>query len=334
MTVIEARRSRPERQGPRAQEPARRATPGKMARKPQLNLQRAPFIGTNKQEQFKVGARTQEHDAKSLRSRTPLQALPSLLRTNQWYKNLIVYTALIFSGRALNIPDIAITTVLFAALCLLSSGYYIINDIHDRRTDATHPRKQARPLAKGTISLRVALSISVLLILASFLLSLTLVRDVRALLILILVNSIAYTFAMKREPSLGMHSIAANFVMKALAGAVALSAEISPWLIACAFFLVLTLASLKHYADSRNLAYLNVMRISTAAAIILYVLYSFTRQHGLFILTIPLVTYPLIRLQFDTRDVPEHFEDFIRRTPYALSLVAWILSCFAILYLR
>jgi hypothetical protein len=45
----------------------------------------------------------------------------------------------------------------FAAFCCLSSMVYIINDWHDRASDALHPTKRKRPLASGAVAVPVAL---------------------------------------------------------------------------------------------------------------------------------------------------------------------------------
>jgi len=70
-----------------------------------------------------------------------------LLRPRQWYKNLLVFLALIFSGNLLNVAAIGNALLAFASFCALSSATYVINDYADRHKDRLHPEKWNRPIA-------------------------------------------------------------------------------------------------------------------------------------------------------------------------------------------
>src|SRR4051812_47666094 len=84
-------------------------------------------------------------------------ALVRLMRPHQWLKNIFVFAGLVFSQ---NWQDMALDWRVFhafAAFCCLSSMVYIINDWHDRTSDALHPTKRLRPLASGAVAVPVAL---------------------------------------------------------------------------------------------------------------------------------------------------------------------------------
>jgi decaprenyl-phosphate phosphoribosyltransferase len=78
------------------------------------------------------------------------------MRPRQWVKSVIVYAALVFDGKLLNLELFLQTTVVFFAFCLISSSVYIMNDLVDMEKDRQHPRKQARPLASGRLDPRFA----------------------------------------------------------------------------------------------------------------------------------------------------------------------------------
>jgi 4-hydroxybenzoate polyprenyltransferase len=78
------------------------------------------------------------------------------MRPRQWVKSVIVYAALVFDGKLLDLPLFLQTTVVFFAFCLISSSVYILNDLVDIEKDRQHPRKQTRPLASGRLDARFA----------------------------------------------------------------------------------------------------------------------------------------------------------------------------------
>ena len=78
------------------------------------------------------------------------------LRVNQWIKNLVVFTAIIFSGELFNQPVLIETIGAFFIFCLLSSTSYVFNDIIDYPNDKKHPIKRFRPIASGKISIQEA----------------------------------------------------------------------------------------------------------------------------------------------------------------------------------
>ncbi|MBW3632460.1 MAG: UbiA family prenyltransferase, partial [Chloroflexi bacterium] len=84
------------------------------------------------------------------------------LRPAQWLKNGLVFAGLVFGGRLLDqaaVLSAILTAVLF---CLLSSGFYLINDVRDLDADRLHPVKRLRPIAAGELSPQIASGLGVL----------------------------------------------------------------------------------------------------------------------------------------------------------------------------
>ncbi len=171
------------------------------------------------------------------------------LRPTQWTKNGLVFAAFVFAlgDREQVISLVDFWPVLWASIyfCLLSSSIYLLNDMRDIEQDRLHPTKRLRPLAAGTISQPVAIIAA--LVLAGI--ALTGAAQINGQLALVLggyaIMQIAYTFGLKRVPLVDVFMIAIGFVLRAIAGAVAITVTISPWLLLCTFLLALFLALCK-----------------------------------------------------------------------------------------
>lgn len=165
-----------------------------------------------------------------------------LLRVKHWIKNAAVLTALPFGWIAHGMGCSAAMLVAVAAFCLASSAIYALNDVVDREEDLLHPGKRGRPVARGAIRPVAALAQAAVLALGSLVISWTVADRSFALCVggyLLLMAG--YSVHLKQEPILDVILIACGFVLRAVAGAVAVDVYISPWLIVCTFTLCLFL---------------------------------------------------------------------------------------------
>ena len=164
-----------------------------------------------------------------------------LLRPRHWAKNVLVLMPVVFSGNMANAIAWCNAFVAMAAFCLASSAVYVFNDIHDRQADRLHPDKKSRPLASGQVGVLTAWVLSLLLAGASLSIPLVTARGGGALATIIiasyLVLQIVYTCLLKKRMIVDVMCIAAGFVLRAIAGAVAIHVYASPWLIICTFTL-------------------------------------------------------------------------------------------------
>jgi 4-hydroxybenzoate polyprenyltransferase len=171
------------------------------------------------------------------------------MRPKQWTKNIVVLAAFVFAlgDRHQNISIADFWTALRAALlfCAVSSGIYLVNDVRDVELDRSHPTKKMRPLAAGEITTGATVGMALVLLAVglggSAMLSLPLFSVVAGYVGL----QVVYTFALKQIALVDLFVIASGFVLRALAGAVALNVTISPWLLLCALLLALFLALCK-----------------------------------------------------------------------------------------
>jgi decaprenyl-phosphate phosphoribosyltransferase len=178
----------------------------------------------------------------TVRRRSLPVALLVLARPKQWVKNVLVVAAPGAAG-VLTEREAAIDTVVaFVCFCLVASSTYYLNDALDADADRLHPTKRLRPVAAGEVSVRTAIIGSVLLSVAAVGLSFVARPQLALVLLGYLALTIAYSTRLKHEPVLDLAAVAAGFVLRTIAGGVAVGVEISPWFLIVAgagsFFMV------------------------------------------------------------------------------------------------
>jgi 4-hydroxybenzoate polyprenyltransferase len=177
--------------------------------------------------------------------RPALQNLLISLRPAQWTKNLLVFAALLFGRRLFDVPSLGRATAAFFIFCALSGAVYLLNDVIDRDRDRRHPLKSRRPIASGQLSPIAALTAVVALtaaaLLAAFAIS-GMLGTVAAAYVALLA---AYSGALKNIVIIDVLTIAVGFVLRAVAGAVAIDVAISHWLLICTILLALFIALAK-----------------------------------------------------------------------------------------
>ena len=173
----------------------------------------------------------------------------ALIRPTQWIKNLFVVAPLLLTPAALSLASLA--DVLAAALgfSALASVVYILNDYADREADRAHPTKRHRPLAAGTVSVRLAFTLLVLLLVAAGLLATTLPRDFALIALAYLASNLAYSFGLKHVAIVDVMIVALGFVLRVEAGAVAAKVPASAWIVIATGLLALFLALAKRRDD-------------------------------------------------------------------------------------
>ncbi len=180
------------------------------------------------------------------------------LRVNQWTKNAVVFAAWFFAvadasqaAMARGLRPFLLVCAMAASFSLISSAFYLLNDISDYDADRLHPVKKMRPIAAGLISKIDAVRMALALFAVGLLFPCYLVLRHPdrtwgfAVLLVYTLMQCAYTGLLKKIPYVDVVVIAAGFVLRAVAGAAAMSVRISPWLLVCAFALSLFLALCK-----------------------------------------------------------------------------------------
>ncbi len=288
---------------------------------------------------------------------TTLRAIFKTMRPKQWTKNVVVYAALVFDGKFLELPLFLKTTALFALFCLISSSVYLLNDLADIEKDRQHPQKRHRPLASGELQPRYAVFATIVLVLFSLPAAWLLDPLAGLFLAAYFVMNVAYSFWLKHMVILDVFTIAAGFVLRVAAGAAVVQVErFSPWLYVCITLLALIIALGKRRAelvalegdagnhrailDEYNLNFLDhLISLTTGATVVAYSLYTFSAQNlpenHLMMLTIPIVIYFLFRYLYliHVRQLGGAPDELIfKDKPLFFSAAFWALAVVVILY--
>jgi 4-hydroxybenzoate polyprenyltransferase len=237
------------------------------------------------------------------------------MRPAQWLKNGVVFAGLVFGGKLLEPASVASATLAALAFCLLSSGFYLVNDVRDRDADRLHPVKRLRPIPAGELAPRTAGLVGVILVVAAMVASALLSWSLLLVFVAYAGLMTAYNLGVKEIAILDVFAIAAGFVLRAVAGAIAVEVSISPWLLVCTMLLALLIGFGKRRQElvalenasghRRNLSVYNQamldqsVAVTAAGTLIAYAVYTFDSEsaqyHHRMMFTIPIVAYGVFR---------------------------------------
>jgi len=297
--------------------------------------------------------RTSNETAAAPSSQSGLFLLLKSMRPKQWTKNLVIFAGIIFSRNIFVDAYLLKTYYAFIAFCALSGSIYIINDLMDIEKDRAHPEKRNRPLASGQLSAPLAIVFVILTTAASLFGAFWLDRGFGIVALTYFLLVLSYNFKLKNVVIIDVLAIALGFILRAVAGAVVIAVDISPWLLVCTFLLALFLALNKRRHElvllSGNAqlhrkilgeyepAMLDQMlSVVTSSTVMAYSLYTFTSGHSTYLMgTIPFVVYGIFRYQYlvfrkDIGGSPE--SALIKDPPMLINVLLWVLSCALILY--
>lgn len=172
-----------------------------------------------------------------------------VLRVNQWIKNLVIFTSVIFSGQLFNINLLTNTVQAFFIFCLLSSTSYVLNDIIDYPFDKKHAIKKYRPIASGEVSMPEATFLVFILTLISLLLALFFSTQFFIISLVFILLHFFYSLFLKKHPVIDIFTISFSFTIRAYAGVVATGFHIPIWMMLTIFFMSLFMATVKRHAE-------------------------------------------------------------------------------------
>lgn len=175
-----------------------------------------------------------------------------LLRPWQWSKNLLCLAGVFFSGKVFDPSALGHALGTAAVFSATSSGVYALNDALDRERDRAHPTKRNRPVASGVVAPGLAYGLAAVLAITGLAGGYALGRAVALCLALYLLNNALYSFRIKHVALLDVLSIALGFVLRLVAGVVAVGVVPTAWIVTCTLFLALFLALGKRYGELRR----------------------------------------------------------------------------------
>ncbi|MDO8288378.1 MAG: UbiA family prenyltransferase [Parvibaculum sp.] len=186
------------------------------------------------------------------RSSQPLLWLRAL-RLHQWVKNVLMFVPLVLAHQVDDMQRLTTLILAFMAFNIAASSVYVLNDLLDLAADRAHPRKKHRPFAAGHLSLRSGLALWPVLLVASFALALYASPAFAAVLGVYYALTVAYSFELKRRALVDVFTLASLYTLRIIAGAVAASVVLSPWLLGFSVFIFLSLAIVKRVAELHSL---------------------------------------------------------------------------------
>jgi 4-hydroxybenzoate polyprenyltransferase len=246
---------------------------------------------------------------------SPLLAIVRAMRPTQWIKNGVLLAGLVFGGKLTDPTAVASALYAVVCFCLLSSGFYLLNDVRDAAADRQHPQKRLRPVASGALSSQTALRVAVGLVGVALAASLKLGPNFLLATLAYAGLMAAYNLGLKQIVIIDVMVIAIGFVIRAAAGAIAVHVSVSPWLLICTLVLAMLIGFGKRRHEllvlevavlhRRNLeSYSRQMldqavAITATATLVAYAVYTFeadTAPRDLrMMVTIPLVAYGVFR---------------------------------------
>ncbi len=289
---------------------------------------------------------------------TLLRAALVSLRPHQWTKNLLVFAALAFSKHLFEADALLRTLLAFAIFCGLSGAVYLVNDVADLERDRLHPRKKLRPVASGALGTRRALWLGASLTASCLGLALVLGLPFLACAAMYLVLNLVYSFRLKNAVILDVIAISLGFVLRASAGAMAISVRISDWLLVCTLLLALFLALSKRRHELVSLSdgasghrailaeyspYLldQMISVVTASCLMAYCFYTMAPETTLkyktdrLSWTIPFVLYGIFRYLYLVHQKEQGgnpTDVLLTDRPLLLDVFLWALAVVAIVY--
>ena len=221
--------------------------------------------------------------------------LINALRPVQWTKNLMVFHGLLFGLRLFESWAVLRALAAFVIFCALSGAVYLVNDILDRESDRRHPLKATRPIASGALSVHAATVSAIVIGAAGIAGSLALGRGFAIVAASYLGLQALYSSVLKHVVIVDVLTVAIGFVLRAVAGAVAVEVESSHWLLVCTILLALFIVLNKRRHELTLLAsnaashrrilgeyspYLldQMIAVATASTLISYVFYTISPE--------------------------------------------------------
>jgi 4-hydroxybenzoate polyprenyltransferase len=276
-----------------------------------------------------------------------------LLRPHQWTKNAFCLAGLFFSGRASATEAIIAALWVTLVFCLASSATYVLNDLVDLERDRQHPRKRRRPLPSGRISTGGAWALLIVLIVATVLSCTRLSTPVWICVLVYFAVSTSYTVVFKHRPLYDVMAIALGFVLRLLAGVLAVDVKPTAWITLCTFFLALFLGFAKRRAElvtsiSEKRHHRPVLRLYTpqlldsfvdASAVMAVMSYSLftilSNKNPSLVLTVPIVVFGVFRYRMASlrgSDAEEPEKLVFHDRGLQACTAAWLLVYFIVLY--
>ncbi len=297
-------------------------------------------------------------EEKRVRFAQKLRQLFISLRPQQWTKNTVVLAALIFAERLYHSPSLLLAGGAFVVFCMLSGAVYLVNDLADLEGDRRHPVKRLRPLPSGALPVAWAKAAAVSLALVGMGASVAIGSEFASVSALYFGLMVAYSLLLKNLVVIDVLVVAMGFVLRALAGAVAIGVAFSQWLLVCTLLIALFLALAKRRQELTLLAegaaqhrrilgeyspYLldQMIAVVTASTVVSYALYTLAPETvskfgtDRLVWTLPFVVYGILRYLYLVHQKEEGgnpTEVLLNDRPILVTVALWAATVVTLIY--
>jgi 4-hydroxybenzoate polyprenyltransferase/phosphoserine phosphatase len=176
------------------------------------------------------------------------RALLRALRPHQWLKNLLVFVPII-ADPAHGGWEWGWVLSAFAAISLVASAGYVINDLLDLADDRSHPRKRNRPFASGALSVATGTILAPALLILGLGIAAAVSLELTAVVLVYFLMTMAYSLRLKRHSIIDICMLAGLYTIRIVAGGIAVGISLSVWLLAFSMFTFFSLAAAKRLGE-------------------------------------------------------------------------------------
>lgn len=282
------------------------------------------------------------------------------LRPKQWIKNLFIFMPLVFGRKLFTFPTNLKTLIAFFLFSMAAGTVYLINDIMDVEKDKLHPIKRLRPIPSGKVSIKEALSATLILGALSIALSFMLNIYFGWVVVSYFIFNLLYTKILKEAVIIDVFCIGGFFILRIIAGSVVAGIELSHWIILMTVLLALFLGFMKrrqelnllerkavshrHVLTRYNAYFIDQMiAIITSSIVVVYMLYTIdvrtVRVVGSMhlIYSIPFVYYGIFRYLYlihKAHECRDTAHILLSDKKSQLNLALWLIVCIGVIYFR
>ena len=251
-----------------------------------------------------------------------LELLLVTMRPTRWWRHLVVFLPLLFTGDLLNFVYIIKLLVAFVIFSLLSGSISIIDDIIDIEEDKKDPLKRTFPIASGQLSIDRAEFGTAVILIGAFTAAFLLGPVFGLVVACYFFVSLSYFLLLKDRLILDALAVSTEMSLCLIAGTVAIAKPVSSWLLVFVLLASILLvfcerkrkllldrqkeASSFPAASSYEALLDNLISFSVPLTLSVYILYALIGPDGMrfnLIYTIPFAVYFVYRVFYLTYDL-------------------------------
>lgn len=182
--------------------------------------------------------------------KTPISILARTLRVHQWIKNLLILLPLVVTHQIFDPQALWNVILAFFAFSFAASSIYVVNDLVDLPNDRAHLTKRNRPFASGDASIITGWILWPFLMMAALLIAFGLVSVAFGIVVVAyIVLTIVYSLKLKKIAVFDVITLSLLYTMRIVAGAVAIQAIPSTWILSFSLFFFFSLALMKRFSE-------------------------------------------------------------------------------------